>query len=193
MKLILASSSPRRKELLKNIGFEPHLIISPDIDETPRKTEKPNIYVERVAAEKAKAAIADPRTEGCYILTCDTSACVGVRILGKPENEEEAKKMLRLMKGRRHRVYSSVCVVTPEKKIHQKTVLSFVKFKNFSEDELKEYIKTDLWKGRSGAYSLQEDPGGWVISINGSYSNIVGLPLYETKNLLFGLGFKKIT
>lgn len=191
MKLILASSSPRRKELLNNIGFTPDLIISPDIDETPKKNEKPKVYVERVAEEKAKAAIQDKRTENSFIITCDTSACVGVRILGKPENETEAKKMLQLMRGKRHRVYSCVCIVTPDKKIRKKTVLSFVKFKNFTDNEIDTYLKTNLWKGRSGAYSLQEDPGAWVISINGSYSNIVGLPLYETKNLLVGNGFKR--
>ncbi|MDX1950523.1 MAG: nucleoside triphosphate pyrophosphatase [Rickettsiales bacterium] len=191
MKLILASSSPRRKELLGNIGFTPDEIISPDIDETPRKAEKPNLYVARVAEEKAKAIYENHKNKNAFILSCDTSACVGTRILGKPENELEAKKMLQLMRGRRHRVYSCVCVITPEGKIRKKVVLSFVKFKNFTDSEIDEYLKTNLWKGRSGAYSLQEDPGAWVISINGSYSNIVGLPLYETKNLLVGNGYSK--
>ncbi len=191
MKFILASSSPRRKELLKNIGFIPDLIISPDIDETPKKAEKPNLYVARVAEEKAKAIYELHKNEGAYILACDTSACVGTRILGKPENELEAKKMLQLMRGRKHRVYSCICLITPEGKIRKKTVLSYVKFKNYPDSEIDEYLKTNLWVGRSGAYSLQEDPGGWVISINGSYSNIIGLPLYETKNLLLGNGFRK--
>lgn len=189
-KLILASSSPRRLELLKNMWLVPDEVIPADIDETPKKHEKPNLYVRRMALEKAQKVAA--QVEGStYILAADSIACVGTRILGKPENRDEAREMLNLMKGRRHRVYTGVCVIAPDGTLRHRVVLTHVKFKNASKAEIEEYLDTENWKGRAGAYGLQEDMGGFVISITGSYSNVIGLPMFETKNLLLGLGFKR--
>lgn len=188
-KLILASSSPRRLELLKNIGFTPDEVIPADIDETPHKAEKPRIYTERIAREKAEKIAA--QNKGAFIIAADTTAAVGTRILGKAENAEEAKRIIKLMSGRQHRVYTSVAVVNPAGELRIKNVVTFVKFKNITEYELEQYIATNSWQGKAGAYGLQEDPGAFVVRINGSFSSVIGLPLYETKSLLLGLGFKQ--
>lgn len=188
-KLVLASASPRRLELLNNMGFVPNEIIPADIDETPKKHEKPNLYVKRMAIEKAQK-VASGLDSSAYILAADSIACVGTRILGKPKNRDEARDMILLMKGRRHRVYTGVCVIPPDGTLRHRVVLTHVKFKNASKPEIEEYLDTENWKGRAGAYGLQEDMGGFVISITGSYSNVIGLPMFETKNLLVGSGFK---
>ena len=173
------------------MGFKPAKIIPADIDETPRKAEKPNLYSARMAKEKAEKVAMLPEAKGAFVLAADSIACVGMRILGKPETAVEAFKMVRLLCGKKHRVYSSVALITPEGKLRQKTVLTYVRMKNATDDEIKEYINTNNWLGRAGAYGLQEDNGGFVISINGSYSNVIGLPMYETKNLLLGNGCTK--
>jgi septum formation protein len=191
-KLILASSSPRRLDLLKNIGFEPASVVATDIDESQKKNEKPIEYVERIAKEKAKVAVVKCRQdEHSFILTADTTVALGTRIIGKPEDAKDAERIIRLLSGRKHRVYTCVVVVSPKGETRSKTVLSTVKFKKISEPDLAEYIKTKDWEGKAGAYSLQKDPAAMVISISGSFSNIIGLPLYETKNLLLGMGFRK--
>jgi septum formation protein len=186
-KIILASASPRRVELLKNIGYAPDKIIPADIDETPLKAEKPVDYVQRIAEAKAKKI--REIEQGHYIIAADTIACVGTRILGKPTDAEDAKRIMKLLSGRKHRVYTCVVVISPDGKMRKRNVCTFVKFKRITSDELNQYIATNYWQGKAGAYGLQEDVGGFVISISGSFSSVVGLPLYETKCLLSGLGF----
>lgn len=191
MKLILASSSPRRLQMLNNMGFKPDAVIPADIDETPFKNEKPDLYSARMAKEKAEKIAASNEGKGAFVLGADSIACVGMRILGKPEDANDAFKMVRLLCGRKHRVYSSIALVTPEGKTKVKTVLTYVKMKNATDEEIRQYVATNNWVGRSGSYGLQEDMGGFVITINGSYSNVIGLPMYETKNMLLGNGYRK--
>jgi septum formation protein len=193
-KIILASASPRRVELLKNIGLIPEKIIPADVDETPLKAEKPANYVQRIAelkAQKIRETEHNKTEENSFIIAADTIACVGARILGKPSDETDARRIMRLLSGRRHRVYTCVVVIAPDGRMHKRNVCTFVKFKRITDAELNEYIATNYWQGKAGAYGLQEDVGGFVISINGSFSSVVGLPLYETKCLLSGLGFVK--
>ena len=190
-KLILASASQRRLDLLNNMGFSPEKVIAAEIDETPLKAEKPLDYVKRVAKEKAIYVNQLIDNKQYFILAADTIASVGTRILGKPKDAEDAKRILQLMSGRRHRVYTAICLITPDEEINVKTTMTYVKFKNINPKEMEEYISSEAWKGKAGAYGLQEDPGGFVISINGSYSGVIGLPQYETKNLLSGMGFRQ--
>jgi septum formation protein len=194
-KLILGSSSPRRLELIKNIGIEPDKIIKPDIDETPFKNEKPRLYVKRIAEQKNIEAKKLLEQEGydiskSYILTADTIAAVGTRILGKPKDEADAERILKLISGRKHRVYTSVYLRCPNGDIRSKDSLTYVSFKRVSDQEIEWYLSTNKWQNKAGAYGLQEDAGGFVKSINGSFSGVIGLPLYETKSLLTGNGFK---
>lgn len=185
--IILASASPRRVELLKNIGLTPERIIPANIDESATKGEKPSDYVQRIAVAKAKKIREIEQNH--FIIAADTIACVGTRILGKPTDAEDAKRIMSLLSGRKHRVYTCVVVIAPDGKMRKRNVLTFVKFKRITDAELDEYIATNYWQGKAGAYGLQEDVGGFVISISGSFSSVVGLPLYETKCLLYGLGF----
>jgi len=188
-KLILASASPNRLELLKTIDLTPDAVIPADIDETPLKNELPKDFVLRVAREKAEKIA---KTEkNAYIITADTIACVGRTIIGKAYNEADARKTLQKLSGRKHRVYSGVCVIAPNGKISNKRILTYVKFKPLSDSELDIYIASKQWEGKSGCYGIQSRAGGFVESINGSFSNVVGLPLVETKNMLIGLGFTR--
>jgi len=191
-KLILGSSSPRRLELINNIGFSPERIIAADIDETPLKKEKPEIYVDRIALEKIKkieSLLSEQELSENYILTADTIAAVGTRILGKPSDRKDAKKILNLLSGRKHRVFTSVYVRSPNGELKTRKTMTFVKFKRICDLEMEQYLDTDKWQGKAGAYGIQEDAGGFVISINGTFSGVIGLPLYETKCLLKGLGY----
>ena len=190
-KLILASASPRRLELLKRMGYAPE-VIPADIDETPKKAENPEIYVQRMAEEKAYSVINNKLApEDAFVLAADTSVVCAGRIIGKAENRQEAKDIMKLLCGRKHRVLTAVCIISPSGEKRIKLVSTTVKFKNFGDWELEEYLDTEEWKGKAGAYGLQGDPGGFCISINGSFSSVVGLPMYETKNLLLSMGFKK--
>ena len=188
-KLILASSSPRRLQILNNLGFAPDEVIAADIDETPRKGEKPEAYCKRIAIEKAEKIASEH--SGSFIVAGDTIAAVGTRILGKANNAAEAKGILQLMSGRRHKVYSAVTVISDKGEMRSRMTVNAVKFKRMTDEEIDAYVATNHWQGKAGAYGLQEDPGGFVISINGSFSGIIGLPAYETKSLLVGLGFKR--
>lgn len=187
-KLILASGSPRRLQILENIGFKPTEVISADIDETPRKRENPELYCKRIAREKADK-IRESNGDA-FIIAGDTIAVIGTRILGKAESHEDAKRTLKLMSGRKHKVYSAVCLISPEGKVAEKMTKTSVKFKNLTDEEINTYIASNHWQGKAGAYGLQEDPGAFVISINGSFSGVIGMPAYETKCLLQGLGYK---
>ncbi len=179
---ILGSSSPFRLKLLNQIKIQPDLIVSPDINETPLKDEKPGIYSQRIAIEKAlKVKESHPES---LILSADTVICVGTRILNKPLNADEARKHLSLLSGRQHRCYTTICIISPTGKQHVRQDLTMVKFKRLHQHEIDFYIETSEWQGCAGAYTISGYAGGFVSSINGSYSSIVGLPIYDVRQIL---------
>lgn len=186
--LVLASASPRRLQLLEQIGITPDLVAPADIDEAFIKGEKPLAHVKRLALEKAKASAKDYK--GKVILAADTIVTMGTRILGKPADKPEAEKFLKALSGKRHRVITSVVVINADGKSGQKTVATKVSFKRLSADEIKSYLASLEWQGKAGGYAIQGKAGAFIKSLNGSYSNVVGLPLYETWCLLNGLGYK---
>lgn len=180
--LILASASPRRRDLLAQIGIIPQEILPAAMDETPKKGETPEAYVTRLAKEKARlVAQQRPRT---HVLAADTTVACGTRILGKAETAEEAKQFLLLLSGRRHRVYTGVAMINAQGKERSRTVCTMVQFKRLHPQELDAYLATEEWRGVAGAYRIQGFAARFVKSINGSYTNVVGLPLYETYALL---------
>lgn len=185
--LILASASPRRLDLLNQVGVSPDQIIPAHIDETPLKGEKPRQLANRLAFEKA-TKIADGHV-GHFILASDTVVACGSRILGKAEDKSEAEKFLRLLSGRRHNVYTGVCLITPNGKTTTKTICTAVKFKNLDQSDIKFYLNNDEWQGKAGGYAIQGLGARFIRGINGSYSNVVGLPLFETVNMLKGSGY----
>ena len=186
--LILASASPRRSELLTQIGITPDKIIPADIDESLVAGELPRPYAQRMAIEKAQAI--SGAHKGAYILAADTIVAVGRRILPKPENAAQAETFLSLMSGRAHRVYTGVCLVSPNGDVISRVVETRLKMKRLSRVELKAYIASDEWQGKAGAYGIQGLAGAFISNINGSYTNVVGLPVYETRNMLVGAGYK---
>jgi len=188
MELILASASPRRLELLKQIGITPDKITPANIDETPLRRELPAVYTQRMAREKALAIHAtNPKS---FIIASDTSVVLGRRILQKAENEAEAEFFLKLLSGRRHRVLSGVSVICPKGTQATKLITSTVKFKPLSDEDIKEYIASHEWKDKAGGYAIQGLAAKYISFISGSYSNIVGLPLYETSIMLKGIGYE---
>lgn len=193
-KLILASGSPRRLDLLNQVGIRPARLMPMDIDETPKKSEHPRSLARRLSTEKAEAAYAaisgDLAWRNSYILSADTVVAVGRRILSKTEYMEEASAALHLLSGRGHWVYTSVCLVTPGGQFRQKVVETKVRFKRLSTREIEAYLASDQWRGKAGAYAIQGIAGSFVQKLVGSYSNVVGLPLYETALLLNGEGFE---
>ncbi|CAN5391789.1 Maf family nucleotide pyrophosphatase [soil metagenome] len=186
--LVLASASPRRRELLAQIGLIPDLIDPPDIDETPLRHETPRRMVLRLAVAKAAAVAA--RHGGAFVLAADTTVAVGRRILNKPEGEDEARKMLSLLSGRAHRVYTGVAVAAPDGRSASRLVETAIKFKRLSTAELDAYVAGGEWRDAAGGYKVHQSAGGFVTSLQGSFTGVVGLPLYETKALLGGLGFR---
>ena len=184
--LILASESKARLELLESVGITPDKILNTNIDETPKKSEKPLEYVSRIAFEKNKAV---KKKKSEIVLTADTVVALGRRIVQKPNNKDEALYFLNLLSGRRHKVYTSICIFSNEK-YYQKTVVTTLKMKRLSEDEKKYYLLSDEWKGKAGGYSIQGAASYFFPFISGSYSNVVGLPLTETVGMLIGIGFK---
>jgi len=185
--LILASGSARRLELLRQIGFEPHKIITTDIDETPLNNEKPAELARRLALHKLLTVRLDGTDS--FILAADTVVAVGRRVLSKPVDEIEARSFLQLMSGRRHRVYTAVAALAPIGKQRVRLVNSVVAFKRLSESEINWYLASGEWSGKAGGYAIQGRAGRFVRFLRGSYSNVVGLPLFETANLLEGLGY----
>jgi septum formation protein len=186
-RFILASASPRRIELLKQIGITPDQVIPADIDETPQKNEIPTVYVQRVARQKAEVIAAQHPSS--VVLAADTTVALGRRIIGKAENEKEAFAILKMLSGRRHRVHTSLCAMH-NGKIHQKMVTTIVRFARLSDTQINGYIATGDWKGKAGACSIQGASGAFIPWINGSFSNVVGLPLTETAQLLAQMGVK---
>jgi len=185
--LILASASPRRLALLKQVGIIPDQIIPADIDETSLKSEKPASLVKRLCCLKARK-IAENHKD-CFILASDTVVACGNRLLEKAADKEQAENFLNLLSGRRHSVYTGICLIAPNGKISTKTVKTVVKFKRLSREEIRFYLNHDEWWGKAGGYAIQGLAAQFIMSINGSYSNVVGLPLFETVNLLKGHGY----
>lgn len=185
MKLILGSGSPRRRELLAQIGVVADEIRPPDIDEDPRKGELPRPYCERIAREKAEAIVAGPED---IILCADTTVAMGRRIMGKPRNAGEAAEFLVALGGRRHRVITSVAVRRGDMLL-ERTVESAVKMKRLSDDELNAYLASGDWQGKAGGYGIQGPAGAFIPWISGSFSAIMGLPVAETATLLQAVGY----
>ncbi|MFV2035321.1 MAG: nucleoside triphosphate pyrophosphatase [Halocynthiibacter sp.] len=180
MKLILGSASPRRRELLAQIGVEPFAIRPADIDETPDPRELPRAYCARMACEKALAVKADPFD---LVLAADTVVFVGRRILGKPADAAEAAQFLKLLSGRRHRV-ATVVALRRGSKLWQKEALTLLKMKQLSAGDIDAYISTGEWQGKAGGYGIQGYAARFIPWISGSYTGVVGLPLTQTAQLL---------
>ncbi|HEX8527918.1 Maf family protein [Allosphingosinicella sp.] len=185
MRLILASASPRRLDLLARIGVIPNAVIPAEIDEAPRKGELPALYARRMAAEKA-AAVAEP---GALVLAADTVVAAGRRILPKAEDEEEARSTLALLSGRRHRVLSAVTVVDPAGTARHRLSTTMVSFKRLDATEIEAYLASGEWIGKAGAYAIQGRAEALIKAISGSHSGVMGLPLYETRALLRASGY----
>ncbi len=192
-KLILASGSPRRLALLQQVGIEPALLAPVDADETPLKSEAPRSLAKRLAKVKAELAVEAMKRsgdlDGSFILSADTVVAVGKRILPKAELLDEASFCLRLLSGRAHRVYTGLTVVTPKGAFRHRLVETRVRFKKLSSDEFDSYLASGEWRGKAGGYAIQGIAGSFVLKLVGSYTNVVGLPLYETTSLLQGEGF----
>lgn len=186
-KLILGSGSPRRLELLAQIGVVPDDVRPPDIDEDPLKSELPRPYCTRIARGKAEAVVADA---GDIVLCADTTVALGRRILGKPADAAEAAAFLRALSGRRHRVITAVCVRRGDQ-VWAKDVVSAVKMKILSDQDIAEYLATGDWQGKAGGYGIQGPAGALIPWISGSFTGIVGLPLAETAGLLAAAGYKR--
>lgn len=186
-KLILASASPRRIELLAQVGISSDAVVPADIDETPRRRERPRLLAERLAAEKARAVA--KRYPDDFILAADTVVSLGIRVLEKPVDGQEAAKFLKQLSGRRHRVIGGFAVITPDAKEVVRSVVTQVRFKRLTDQEIKTYIDGDEWQGKAGGYAIQGAAAAFIPWIGGSYSNVVGLPLAEVMATLNGLGW----
>jgi septum formation protein len=192
-KLVLASGSPRRLALINQAGIEPEALRPADLDETPLRGELPRACANRLARAKADAALEmvrmDEELKGSYILAADTVVAVGRRILPKAELLDQAAQCLRLLSGRNHRVHSAVCLVTPNESFRQRLVETRVRFKRLSDEDIEAYLASGEWRGKAGGYAAQGIAGSFIVKLVGSYSNVVGLPLYETTTLLAGEGY----
>lgn len=182
--LTLASASPRRRELLARLGLTPDAVTPADIDETPLKAERPRDYALRMGREKALAVDAPG-----YVLAGDTVVAAGRRILPKTESENEARRCLELLSGRRHFVLSSVVLRAPDGSLRERLNETTVRFKNLSSEEIDSYLASGDWHGKAGGYAIQGAAEGLVQWIRGSHSGVMGLPLYETRALLKSAGF----
>jgi septum formation protein len=192
-KLVLASASPRRLALLEQVGIEPTALRPATIDETPKKGERPRTLAQRLAKAKAIAAAEriqnEPELSDAFVLAADTVVAVGRMSIGKPEYLDEAARALATLSGRTHKVYTSICVVTPEGTLRMRTVETRVRLKRLSREEIDSYLACGEWRGKAGGYAIQGIAGAFIEKIVGSYSNVVGLPLIEVVRLLAGEGF----
>ncbi|MCY4319407.1 MAG: Maf family protein [Alphaproteobacteria bacterium] len=185
--LVLASASPRRLELLRCIGIEPAYVAPMAIDEKPHARELPRHLAARLAGEKcAAAAECFPDS---YVLAADTVVACGRRVLGKARDVEEARRFLTMLSGRRHRVWGGLAIRSPDGRRASRTVMTHVSFKRLETREIEDYLASSEWRDKAGAYGIQGRAGGFVKAITGSYPNVVGLALYETRSLLVGLGY----
>ncbi len=193
VRLVLASASPRRLQLLERVGLVPDLLNPADVDETPHKRESPRALSLRLARAKAERALEMPlvRAEGpnTFVIAADTVVGLGRRILPKAETPDEAKDCLSLLSGRSHWVYSAVCLAAPGGRMSTRCVETKVRFKRLSREDMDSYIASDEWRGKAGGYAIQGRAEAFVRMLTGSYSAVVGLPLYETVHLLEGAGY----
>lgn len=186
---MLASASPRRLDLLRQIGLTPDAVIGAELDETPKRDETPRLLALRLAAEKA-ACVAEGEPDA-YVLAADTVVAVGRRVVPKVEDEAEGRRCLELLSGRAHKVLTGIAVVAPDGRRAERLVETRVQFKRLGPDELRRYLASGEGQGKAGGYAIQGLAGAFVTALQGSYSGVVGLPLYETMNLLTGLGFQR--
>jgi septum formation protein len=193
VKLVLASASPRRLALLERVGLTPDVLNPTDIDETPKSRETPRRLSIRLAEEKAATAGKAPQVTGLgpgvFLLAADTVVGLGRRVLPKAETPEDARACLSLLSGRSHWVYSTVCLIAPNGRKTTRCNETKVRFKRLSREEIESYIRSDEWRGKAGGYAIQGRAEAFVRNLTGSYSSVMGLPLYETVHLLQGAGF----
>ena len=188
--LVLGSASPRRLELLRQIGLEPDTVDASEVDESPLKDETPRRLALRLAGAKARH-VASRQSRRAYVLAADTVVALGRRVLPKAETDEVVRECLALLSGRAHRVLTALCVVAPDGRARERLVESKVAFKRLTDGEIDAYLASGEGRGKAGGYGIQGRAGAFVISLQGSYSGVVGLPLYETANLLGGLGYRR--
>ena len=192
-KVVLASGSPRRLALLGQAGIEPDLLLPAEIDEMPKRGELPRVLAQRLARAKAESAVPtlrnDENLRGAFVIAADTVVAVGRRVLPKAELFDEADQCLRLLSGRSHRVYTGVCIFTPKETFRQRLVETRVRFKRLYKDDLEAYLASGEWRGKAGGYAIQGLASTFVVKMVGSYTGVVGLPLYETMSLLGGEGY----
>lgn len=184
--LVLASGSPRRLALLAQIGVTPSRVAPADLDETPRKDESPRSHAQRLAREKCAAIFAEPDE---FILAADTVVAVGSRILPKAETEDQARRCLNLLSGRRHHVLTAIVVRAPDGRVAERVNNTAVIFNRLTSQQIDAYLASGEWQGKAGGYAIQGLAAAYIRQIDGSYSSVVGLPLFETAQLLRGLGF----
>lgn len=189
LRLVLASASPRRLDLLSQIGIVPDAIVAAELDETPQSQETPRLLALRLA--RAKAVHVAALESAAHVLAADTVVAVGRRVLPKAENAAEVRACLALLSGRAHKVLTGIAVVAPDGRTAARLVESRVHFKRLSEADVDAYVASGEGVGKAGGYAIQGRAGALIISLQGSYSGVVGLPLYETANLLAGLGFRR--
>ena len=185
--LILASASPRRRELLAQVGITPDHIDPAEIIEAAGKDELPGPLARRLA--EAKAVAVAERHPDAFVLGADTVVGVGRRIVGKPADADEARRFLKLLSGRRHRVYGGICVITPDKRQAVRLINTMVRFKRLTAAEIDAYLATDEWQDKAGGYAIQGHAAAFIPAINGSYTNVVGLDVAATAAMLAGLGY----
>jgi septum formation protein len=183
-RLVLASASPRRLDLLKQIGIVPDEVVAADVDETPLRDETPRLLAARLARAKAEAV----QRDGAIVLAADTVVALGRRSLPKADTEAEARRCLELLSGRAHIVFTAVAVRAPDGALRERMSEARVIFKRLSAEEIDAYIASDEWRGKAGGYAIQGFAARYIRSVSGSYSAIVGLPLHETANLLQSYG-----
>jgi septum formation protein len=188
MTLVLASASPRRLELLASVGITPDEVLPADIEEAPLKDETPRLLAVRLATEKGRAIQA--LRPDAFVLSADTVVAVGRRLLEKAADEAEARRFLQLLSGRAHRVLTGVAVLAPGGRLATRLSETRLQFKRLTDAEIDAYVRSGEWRGKAGGYGIQGRAGAFARGLNGSYTGVVGLPLYETVNLLTGLGWR---
>ena len=186
-RLVLASASPRRTDLLGQIGIIPDAVIPAEIDEIPKRTELPRELAARLSLAKARAVAKD--NSDCFVLAADTVVACGRRSLPKALTEDDVRACLKLISGRRHRVYGGVCLITPAGLEITRVCMTAVYFKQLSHSEIEAYVQSEEWQGKAGGYAIQGLAGAFVKKINGSYANVVGLPIHDVSAMLSGNGY----
>ncbi len=191
--LVLASGSPRRLELLNQAGIDPDQLLPADLDETPQRNEHPRSLAKRLSSEKARVAVRAVKgldlEAPAFVLAADTVVSVGRAVMPKADLADDAIANLRTLSGRTHRVYTGVCLIAPNGALRQRLVETRVRFKRLSREDIDSYMASQEWRGKAGGYAIQGRAGSFVVRLVGSYTNVVGLPLYETLALLAGEGY----